>query len=534
MPRGNGVRMPLRVRLAIAGVAAAVAACPSSGPGPTLPEPRERPARGGTLRVAIADDIGVLDPQLASQPSSFALVRATQRGLMGFGYGAEPVPRPDLADGPPQVSADGLTYAFRLREGVAFSPPAARALTAADVKAGLERMFRLRAGVRRFFLDVVGASELESGRAGTLAGVTARDARTLEIRLRRPANDLLWMLAHPAASAVPAELGGPAPPQRLSASGPYRAVEVRAGRSTRLVRNTAWKADADPIRPAYVDEIIATVGATSDADVVGEDLAGPAGSHAERFPNGCLLYLFLNTAVPPLGDVRVRGEIARSIDRGAVLAAVRAAGSAFAGDVASGILPPTVAGSGARPPDRSPARIAGFRVEMGWERTGGDAAADGRAAQAVTRQLARIGVTVRPLAVPGGISVYDLYESPARRVPMGIARWCSDWGGRAGRSALGALLDGRRVAARGNTNYALANDGVLNRLLDAATAEQDPARIAPAWESADRRALTLAAVVPIAWLQETAPISSRVRGFRPDPLLARGDPTSLWLSPPGP
>lgn len=528
--------IPRRLGACLIAVAAVAAACPG-GPAPR-PVPREQPVRGGTLRLSIADDIGVLDPQLAAHPTAVALVRATQRGLMAFPASGDGAPEPDLAAAPPEVSADGLTYTFRLRDGAAFSAPAARPVTSADLKAGLERLFRLRAPLRRFFEAVTGAAAFDSGRASGLAGVTTPDERTVRIRLARPANDLLWMLAHPAAAAVPAGLPAAIVPQRLSASGPYRLGSYEPGRTIRLVRNPAWRAAADQIRPAYVDEIVATVGASPDADVVGEDLPVPTGGPRSVFRNGCLLYLFLNTAVRPLTDLRARLGVAAALDPRGIVEALRAS-PVFSGTPASGILTPGVVGYRARDaasPDPAKARAllgAGFGIRIGWERVGADATLDARAGAAVVAMLARAGVRASPLPSEGGFptSIYERYETPAARVPMGIARWCADWPGRAGRSALGALLDGRRIPATGNTNYSLANDGVLNRLLDAATGEGDPGRIGRAWEAAERRALTLAAVVPLAFLDEVVVLSPRLRGFSPHTLFSRGDPTALWLAP---
>ncbi|MFY9588830.1 MAG: hypothetical protein WAT66_15400, partial [Actinomycetota bacterium] len=100
--------------------------------------------RGGVLRVLLSQDVDALDPQRAGAPSSFGLMRAMHRGLMAFppaGTGNPATPEPDLAEAPPEVSADGLRYMFRLRAGAAFGPPASRPVEARDVKAGIERIF---------------------------------------------------------------------------------------------------------------------------------------------------------------------------------------------------------------------------------------------------------------------------------------------------------------------------------------------------------------------------------------------------------
>src|ERR1041384_5247437 len=79
--------------------------------------------RGGTLRVALAEDVDSLDPNRAAQPSSWFFVRAMHRGLYAFADttdagGSTPVP--DLA------SSFSGTIAGRGRHNVL--RPRARAL----------------------------------------------------------------------------------------------------------------------------------------------------------------------------------------------------------------------------------------------------------------------------------------------------------------------------------------------------------------------------------------------------------------------
>ena len=56
-------------------------------------------------------------------------------------------PRPDLAVGPAVVSADGLTWTFRLKRGLHYAPPFEETpITAPDVVRALERDARIKAG----------------------------------------------------------------------------------------------------------------------------------------------------------------------------------------------------------------------------------------------------------------------------------------------------------------------------------------------------------------------------------------------------
>lgn len=535
--------------IAIASVVAiAFAACtyrPDPGPDDGRPTGAAQERRGGSLIVAVADDAGLLDPQIASQPGAFGLIRATQRGLTAFPPSATGAdegdaaranadPAPDLAESAPTVSADGLEYTFRLRDGVAFGPPASRALAASDVKAGLERAIRLPASPLRPYLRVIdGAADFAAGRSPSVAGITTPDERTVVIRLSRPANDLPWMLAHPAASAVPEGLSDAIAPAELAASGPYRIDRVAPGREIRLVRNPAWKGASDPIRRAYVDSIVVRVGPAAGADLTGDEIPLDPKAPAVVVDGGCLLYLF----VAPIGSFarpEARSAVSLAIDRAALIreAAADAASLAEAAPAAA-ILPPAIAGAEDRPVTPADAaearrRLGGaVRVALGRETTGPDAAEDAALAGPLTRMLAAAGITAVPLTVAAPGSIYQRYE--AGGVPMGIARWCPDWPGRGARTMIGAL-----AGTGGAANYARSGDATLDALLDTALSERVPARIAPATKAAADRALAVATVVPLAFFPERVQVSDRVQGFASSALFVRGDPANVWLSRPEP
>ena len=82
--------------------------------------------RGGTLRVLSADDIDGLDTAVTYTPNSIAIARAYARTLYSYNLAGPPeqktVPVPDIAAGPPQLSADRRTYSFTLRAGVHYAP----------------------------------------------------------------------------------------------------------------------------------------------------------------------------------------------------------------------------------------------------------------------------------------------------------------------------------------------------------------------------------------------------------------------------
>lgn len=534
--RRRRILIAVAVVLALAAGVLAVLARDERGtarPGGTR-RPGPSPVRGGTLAIVASEDVDSLDPQRAGRPSSWFFVRALHRGLLAypnlpFPDGARPVP--DLAERM-EVSADGLRYTFRLRSGARFGAPASRPVRGPDVRAGLERFM---------------ASGADAARAlGVVARIKASPL-TVAIDLVRPSNDLPWILALPQASAVPRELRGRsrARPEQIAPTGPYRLAEYVPERRLRLVRNPAWSPSLDPVRAAFVDEIVADldVPAARQVDLIRSrsadlSLDPPAvrtlpslgGALISSAPNGCLRYLWMNTTVSPFDDLELRRAVSAAVDREAIAAAYTEGATPQRRILpARGVLPPTVFGSAGPGPAREQ-RVARTGPGVSAALVVGDTEIDARQASLVVRAAARVGVRLGVRTVPIASLYPDWYELPSRRVPAGLATWCADWPGLGGRAVLGALLDGRRIRARGNTVYSLLRSTTLARLIDAATRVRGEQASTKWWERADRYATGLAAVVPLAWLEEVSVVGARVRGFVPHPFFVRGDPTNVWIA----
>ncbi|RYI99153.1 MAG: ABC transporter substrate-binding protein, partial [Acetobacteraceae bacterium] len=138
-------------------------------------------ARARTLRFMPQAAPAVLDPMF--NPTTIA----TTHGYCVFDtlYGCDAAlrPRPQMAEGH-TVSADGLAWSIRLREGLRFHDGAP--VRARDCAASLQRW-----AVRDGFGQVL---------ARAVADWDTADDRTLVIRLHRPFPALLDALAKPGAS----------------------------------------------------------------------------------------------------------------------------------------------------------------------------------------------------------------------------------------------------------------------------------------------------------------------------------------------
>lgn len=525
-----------RVTVALA-IALGLAACP----GDEQPGPADggdggvRPAVGGTLRVALASDVDSLDPHLAARPSSWWFARAIHRGLYAFPAevfpeGAQPIP--DLAEALPEVSGDGRTATVRLRSGVGFGPPASRPVRAADVAASLMRLRGAGVGIAGFL--------------GVIEDVAAPNATTIRIRLSRATPELASLLAHPQAAIVPDDTPSPpARPTTLASAGPYRLASYEPERSIELERDPGWERDRDPVRGAWVDRIEASISgpaAAQDALLDGDvDLIVDAGPPDEPVPappedarastvaSSCVRYLFLNPSVEPLRDVRIRRAIAHAVDREALAS----------GDErvpAPRLLPPTVFGHATEPAlEEDPARArallarAGDRARRTVRLLVGDSERDRGDSAAVVEALQGVGMSVAVDTVPAA-SLYALhYLASNARTAMGIATWCADWPGLAGRAILEPLSDPQAVGmrpapARPRVGASSARDAL------AVARRADGDDVVPAWAAADAALVRVATTIPLVWPAERVLLGEDLRGWVGSAMHPRGDPTSLWLA----
>ena len=505
-----------------------LSACPAKPP--ARPHATGSPIRGGIVRVALVEDVDSLDPSRALRPSSWFFVRAMYRGLLAFPdlpapEGLNPVP--DLAASMPDVSADGLTYTFHLRGGIRFGGPVTRAIRSEDARASLQRVVATGAGIARFL--------------SVITKMSTPDDSTLAITLSRVTPDLPWVLAQPQASIVPftTPQPGAVPPQQISSSGPYRLASYSPEHSIVLERNTAWDPGSDPVRTAYLDGIAATIN-VAPARAFAQTVAGtadlvldtgppdaragtttfPAGARAMRSGNGCIRYLFMNTSVPPFTVASVRLAVAAAVVR------ARFDAAAPGGTPATRLLPPTVIGHDTTPvvaEDLGRARALLRHATLKTALIASSSPRDRAEASILRGLLARAGILIRPVFVAPALLYPSYYEQPRARVPMGIATWCADWPGLAGRDVLGTIA--------ASSGYAHLGSHALARAI-AAASSAPPASAQAAWASADAATIATGALVPLLWTADEFSLSQRLQGFVAAPMWPHGDPTAMWLGAP--
>ncbi len=159
-----------------------------------------------------------LDPAQASNLYAKMLAVNLYDTLYRYKYLARPYElAPNLADGMPQVSADGLIYTIRIRPGVYFANDEAfpdgkgRAVTAEDFVYSLKRHFDPRSRAQGAWLwqnRIVGLDQWKAEGSDydrEVPGLRALDERTVQIQLISPFPQLVHTLAQGFSAVVPRE-----------------------------------------------------------------------------------------------------------------------------------------------------------------------------------------------------------------------------------------------------------------------------------------------------------------------------------------
>ncbi|WP_353643819.1 ABC transporter substrate-binding protein [Mesorhizobium sp. WSM2239] len=159
--------------------------------------------QGGAMTVTYKDDVSTLDPAIGYDWQNWSMIKSLFDGLMDYEPGTTTL-KPDLAESY-EISPDGQTFTFKLRQGVKFHN--GRELTAEDVKYSIERVVNpvTQSPGAGFFGSIKGFEEASAGNADGLSGITVVDPYTIRFELSRPDATFLHVAALNFAHVVPKE-----------------------------------------------------------------------------------------------------------------------------------------------------------------------------------------------------------------------------------------------------------------------------------------------------------------------------------------
>ena len=384
-----------RKRLAAAALGVTFAlvavACSSSSTGASS-SGSGAPTTGGTIREE-SPEFGwtdAFDPTGEYLGTAWGMMdQLLIRGLMTYKHvdaaqgGDTPVP--DIATGPPTVSADQLTYDFTLKDNVMWAPPLSRAVTADDVLYAFQRINdkKLVAQYGNYYCGVIKGMDCAAKDDNqAISGITVTDDTHISFTLDQPTGDLLYRLSMPATKPVPDRGPGMLPePGRLRRGphlvgpvhdhGPGQAeplvvqhdqahlgLQRRQGHDDGAESQLGWRHRRQPCprtRTGIQIKINSNVDDSfnalenGDLDVVQGTPPVAVLQDFETNPDfqGWLhadqgdrtWYVTMNLLAPPFDDVHVRNAVNLALDKAGIR---KAYGGDKRGELATSVEPPTV------------------------------------------------------------------------------------------------------------------------------------------------------------------------------------------------
>ncbi len=559
--------MPRRVALIAALAASTMLAALASGCGSSSDSattaatganaPPASAHRGGTVTVMMASDIDYLDPGETYYSPGYMVQYAVNRTLYNFEPRDLATPHPDLATGPPEISADAKTITIHLRSGIHYAPPVNRAVVADDVKYAIERGFsaHVPSGYATLYFGVIdGAPTTPPDKVPDIRGIQTPDAHTVVLKLTKPyAATVLGGLTLPLSVPVPRSYAAPYDAhnpstysQHLAFVGPYMIPHNASGkltgykpsRSISLVRNPNWNPKTDD-RPAYLDSIQFSEGHT-DTEVASRQII--AGSHMVNgdfsptptviqralkstpsqisiTPNATFRAVSMNTTLPPFNNINVRKAVIAVFDRQALLLS---RGGTIQGTPAWAFLPPGIPGFTESGGLRAPAQFdymqnfnGDLELAQSYMRKAGypsgaytgpvhpllvgiEGGAPQKAAEITQAQMAKLGIHVKLR-----LTTDDAYLTKFCGVPKAKVAVCTStsWGKDFpdAQTLLQPTFAGDAISDAYNANTSQLDDPAVNAAIDAAQAAPPGAARAAAWAKVNTLVVGQAPAVVYQW-----------------------------------
>jgi len=503
---------------------------------------QDAPRYGGSVTINVHAEAPNFDPLASTEFGVHSRLGLALNRLVEWSTGpdiayGEFIPKPALAESW-EISEDGLTYTFRLRQDAVWhdiAPVSGRAFTSADVLATYEA---IRAG---------GVQQ------GLLSGVTslgAPDDHTLVMTLGAPNVVLMQNLAHQNMWILPAEAfdGRYDRNAVVIGTGPWMMTSNEAGVATRFVRNPAYfGTDAAGNSLPYLDAVeilpIRDLNARIMAFRSGQiDIwFGPLNltqmaSIQQQVPDlqdiqtisNTQTEIFLNPSFGPFSDLRVRQAVNLAIDRLALGEVIRGGGAigGVVGPALSGQTLPEqerIALYGTPDPDRARELLGeagypdGFSFEFTVLNYGEEFV---REAEWIQQDLAEIGVTAeirmvdqvagQALAREGSYEALFLIMSPFAEADEYLST---------------------HYMPGGIRNYTGSEDPELIAMIEGQRTIADPAARVEMLHDIQRYvAMNVQTTLPVWASLLMHPAHARVNGWRP--MMTQGFPSlpEVWVS----
>jgi peptide/nickel transport system substrate-binding protein len=444
---------------------------------------------------------------------------------------------PGLATSLGQVSDNGLTWTYHLKQGVTYQD--GTPVTSADVKYAVERTFDrsvLPNGPSYYSVLLKGGTSYpgpyKDKSAGGLSSIVTPDKYTIVFHLAQPYPDFNYVVAFSNTAPVPqAKDTGSNYQLHVQSTGPYMFQSYSLNKQATLVRNPKWNPSWDTQAKQLPAKIVIDLNVNAndldnrllagDIQVDAQGTGVQAAARAKILASnslkqqaddplaGFLWFVYISTKVAPLNNLNCREAVEYAANKTELQTAY--GGPVAGGAIASTTLIPDQVGykkfdlynATTQPSgDLTKAKAAlqacgqpnGFTTGMAYR---SDRPKEVQAAQALQSALGRVGIKLQLHGYPSGSYYSDFAGVPkyvhSHDLGLDIGGWAADWPN--GNGMLDELVNGNTIVAAGNTNISELNDPVINNLFTQSNTASGSARDA-IWGKVDMQVMKDAAILP--------------------------------------
>ena len=284
----------------------------------------------GELTYVVNNESATFDPSTSTETFALPVIGSTFEGLVKFAPDGAVVPA--LAESW-EISPDGLTYTFHLRDDAKWSD--GKPVTAGDFVYAWTRVLTPEAGAKNapILYVIKGAEDFYNGKGDEVA-ISAPDDKTLTFTLNAPVAYMMQLLPFQVFDPVREDVveadpdGWTRDPATFIGTGPFRVAEFNFGKSTVLEKNpnyyNAENVSLDKLTFRLVPDPATALAAYEAGDVDGIEavpspelprLASEDGNGFMVVPALGHTYAFFNPAMSPVDNVLVRKALAEAVDR---------------------------------------------------------------------------------------------------------------------------------------------------------------------------------------------------------------------------
>ncbi|GII93855.1 peptide ABC transporter substrate-binding protein [Sinosporangium siamense] len=500
--------------------------------------------KGGTLKFANPGEWDSLDPADTYYAYTWNFIRLYGRALVMFKSAPGPDGNtvvPDLAESLGKPSKDFKTWTYTLRKGLKYEDGSP--ITAKDVKYAVSRTVDRETFPNgpTYMGDMLNwpkdyKGPYKSKGANIDSAIETPDDHTIVFKLKQPYSGFDYLAQMPGTMPVPeGKDTGTKYQEHVISSGPYMFEKNEIGKGFSMVRNPNWDAATDPNRPALPDRIEVQLKVNADdmdnrllsgdihVDVTGNGVSSAAQGRVLSDPNlkagtdnavmQRLWYTSVSPTVKPLDNIDCRKAVLYATDRAGYQSAY--GGEFTGGEIATGLLPPTVPGFErfdlypAGPDNTGDLNKAkehltkcgqpnGFETNIAYR---AERPKEKQTAEALQQALGRVGIKLTLKPYPQG-DYFSLYAGKPsyvveNKLGLSVNGWGSDYPD--GYGFLQQIVDSRVIRPGGGSSNVSVRIPDVDKMIDQSLTEPDAEKLKPLWAQIDKRVMEEAVILPGVW-----------------------------------